>query len=118
MVRGRGALQARPAPPRQGRAFSHNWGPIAGWGGENQWCGKTPEEKKTYQRRLSPAEADAAAKAQLTKSLNHELTIRGLKQTDDMKFNITSLTIRKNYGIALAALGFVNFIYLDPAPAE
>ena len=43
--------------------FTHNWGPIAGWGGENQWCGKTPEDKKAYQRRLSPAELREKIKA-------------------------------------------------------
>lgn len=36
--------------------FMHNWGPVAGWGGENQFCGSTPEERTAYQRRLSPDE--------------------------------------------------------------
>lgn len=50
---------------------------------------------------------------QLTKSLKHELSIRGLKQDGKVKFKIISLQIKKKYGIALAALGFLNFIYPD-----
>ena len=30
----------------------------------------------------------------------------------------TPLNIEKNYGVALAALGFINFIYPDPLPAK
>ncbi len=55
---------------------------------------------------------------QLTASLKHELSIRGLRQKGEMKFNVTSLYIQKNYGMALAALGFVNFIYPDPIPVK
>ena len=55
---------------------------------------------------------------QLTKSLNHELSIRGLTQKGDMVFKVTSMNIKKNYGIALAALGFVNFIYPDQLPVQ
>jgi hypothetical protein len=35
-----------------------------------------------------------------------------------MVFNITSFTIKKKYGIALAALGFVNFVYSDEIPIK
>lgn len=65
---------------------------------------------------ISPDQAYEDAKTQLTRSLNHELSIRGLTQTGDMVFNITSLTITKNYGMALACLGFVNFEYPGPMP--
>lgn len=68
--------------------------------------------------KVSPAKAEQDAKAQLTKSLMHELTIRNLEQTGDIEFNITSAHIEKNYGIALAQLGFVSFIYLDPIPIQ
>jgi len=57
--------------------------------------------------------AEEDAKAQLTRSLDHELSIRELKQDGDKKFNIRSLNITKKYGIALAALGFLNYIYPD-----
>ncbi len=37
--------------------MSHNWGPIAGWGGENQYTGGAGRE--AYLRRLSPDEVQA-----------------------------------------------------------
>ena len=77
--------------------------------------GFAAEYEFVYSRQsISPEQAYADAKTQLTASLNHELTIRGLKQRGDMVFNITSLQITRNYGIALAALGFVNFEYPGP----
>ena len=65
---------------------------------------------------IAPEQAEADARKQLTKSLKHELSIRGLEQVGEISFDITSLQIEKNYGIALAQLGFLNFIYLDPVP--
>lgn len=67
---------------------------------------------------VDPATAEANAKKQLMASLNHELSIRGLSQQPNrpMKFNITSLQITENYGIALAALGFITFDYPKVAP--
>lgn len=64
--------------------------------------------------KVDPETARAKAIAQLTKSLEHELTIRGLTQDGEMKFAVTSLYIERNYGLVLAALGFLNFIYPDP----
>ncbi len=68
--------------------------------------------KKT---KVSRKQAEKDAVTQLTKSLNHELDIRRLKQYGKMKFDVTSLYITKNYGMSLAALGFLNFDYLNPA---
>ncbi|WP_250645583.1 pyruvoyl-dependent arginine decarboxylase [Salidesulfovibrio onnuriiensis] len=83
---------------------------IGGFAAEYEriYSGETVDKDKAY----------ADAKAQLTKSLNHELSIRGLKQKGDMTFDITSLQITKNYGIALSALGFVGFIYPEPFPLQ
>lgn len=67
---------------------------------------------------VDPVTAEKDAVTQLTASLNHELSIRGLKQDGDMTFNTTSLQITKKYGIALSALGFVGFIYPDPYPVK
>jgi pyruvoyl-dependent arginine decarboxylase len=79
--------------------------------------GFAAEYERVYNNTDVPSEkAKEDATAQLTKSLEHELDIRGLKQVGDMQFDIKSLYIKKNYGIALAALGFVNFIYPDPLP--
>lgn len=36
--------------------FVHNWGPIAGWGGENVYGGG--KDRAAYHRRLTPAELD------------------------------------------------------------
>lgn len=81
--------------------------------------GFAAEYEFVYERQtISPAQAYADAQQQLTKSLQHELDIRGLTQASDMIYNITSLQITKNYGIALAALGFVNFEYPGPLPAD
>jgi arginine decarboxylase len=77
--------------------------------------GFAAEYERIYDRQqVSPLQAEKDAVQQLTKSLKHELTIRGLTQKGEMKFTVTSLYIEKKYGIALAALGFVNFIYPGP----
>ena len=79
--------------------------------------GFAAEYERVYQGQIVDSQtARQDAINQLTKSLQHELDIRGLKQREKtpMKFNITSLQIKQKYGIALAALGFVNFIYPEP----
>lgn len=81
--------------------------------------GFAAEYERVYQgRKVSKEQALADAKKQLTASLQHELDIRGLKQKGEMTFEVASLTIEKNYGMVLAALGFVNFIYADPFPLK
>ncbi|MGD2085386.1 MAG: pyruvoyl-dependent arginine decarboxylase [Candidatus Aminicenantes bacterium] len=77
--------------------------------------GFAAEYERIYDRQqVSSEQAEKDAVEQLTKSLQHELNIRGLTQKGEMKFTVTSLYIEKKYGIALAALGFVNFIYPGP----
>ncbi|MBN2437519.1 MAG: pyruvoyl-dependent arginine decarboxylase [Deltaproteobacteria bacterium] len=81
--------------------------------------GFAAEYERIYMQQKVDAEtAKQDAVKQLTASLKHELGIRKLKQKGEMKFNVTSLFIQNNYGIALAALGFVNFIYPDPIPVQ
>lgn len=63
---------------------------------------------------ISEKQARENARAQLTRSLNHELDIRGLTQSRPMTFEVAVLRITKKYGMALAALGFVGFIYPEP----
>ena len=65
-------------------------------------------------RNVSAEQAEKDARDQLTKSLRHELEIRGLVQKGEMQFNITSLQITNKYGMALAQIGFLEFIFLDP----
>jgi arginine decarboxylase len=81
--------------------------------------GFAAEYERVYSgKKISKGKANADAKQQLTASLNHELSIRGLSQDGEMVFNITSLQITKKYGLALSALGFVGFIYPDEFPLE
>lgn len=58
------------------------------------------------------------AKKQLTKSMRGELNRRHLKEYVDkdkkMTFDITWIQVEKNYGVALAVLGFVSFKYAPP----
>ncbi len=75
-------------------------------------------EFKYKGKKVSAENARANAIKELTRSLDHELKIRGLKEVGKKKFDITSLYIEKKYGIALAALGFVNFIYPKPIPID
>ena len=79
--------------------------------------GFAAEYERVYSgRAVSREEAAADARKQLTASLNHELSIRGLTQDKAMVFDVTSLQISKKYGIALAALGFVGFVYPEVLP--
>jgi arginine decarboxylase len=81
--------------------------------------GFAAEYERVYEQKHVDAEAaKKEAVRQLTASLNHELSIRGLKQKGEMVFDTTCLNIRKNYGMALAALGFVNFIFPDKTPVK
>ena len=81
--------------------------------------GFAAEYERVYsKKKVSVETAREDAIKQLTSSLRHELSIRGLKQKGDMIFDITSFYIQKHYGIALAALGFVNFIYPDQIPVK
>jgi pyruvoyl-dependent arginine decarboxylase len=76
--------------------------------------GFAAEYECIYKNNVTVTIQDAKTNAQkeLTKSLNHELNIRKLRQNEDnMEFEIVSLQITKNYGMALAALGFIGFIY-------
>ncbi|BAF71841.1 phosphatidylserine decarboxylase [Sulfurovum sp. NBC37-1] len=67
-----------------------------------------------HKKRVAQEEVRKKAKAQLTKSLKHELSIRHLEQVGDMTYNIKFLHITKKYGMVLSQLGFVSFIYVDP----
>lgn len=75
---------------------------------ERVYSGQSVDKKTAY----------ADAQKQLTASLQHELSIRGLEQDGDMHYDITSLNITKKYGMALSALGFVGFIYPDEFPLK
>lgn len=81
--------------------------------------GFAAEYERIYKdRRISRGQALSDAKAQLHVSLKHELQIRGLKQKGEMTFDVSSLQITKQYGMAIAALGFVGFIHPEPYPVK
>lgn len=82
--------------------------------------GFAAEYERVYKgQKVDEKTAQKDAVKQLMRSLNHELSIRGLKQTDTpMTFDVTSLHITRKYGIALSALGFVGFIYPDEYPIK
>ena len=74
--------------------------------------GFAAEYERIYEgKRVSPETARKDAVRQLTASLQHEPNIRGLRQKGEMMFDVISLYIKKRYGMALAALGFTDFIY-------
>lgn len=74
--------------------------------------GFAAEYERIYEdKKVSPETARSEAVKQLTASLQHELNIRGLRQQGEMMFDVTSLYIKKRYGMALAALGFTDFVY-------
>lgn len=77
--------------------------------------GYAAEYEYTHHSPVRVAVGEQAAREQLTRSLDHELSIRGLRQSGgDKQFTVACLPIHKKYGMALAAIGFVKFIY----PAE
>jgi arginine decarboxylase len=77
----------------------------------NSVGGYAAEYQYTYGGPVAVALAEQEAKKQLTRSLNHELSIRGFNQDGSMKFDVTCLPIRRKYGMALAAIGFIKFVY-------
>lgn len=55
--------------------------------------------------------AKAHAEMWLTKSLNHELDIRGVEKHSDFQFFHNFVNIKQAFGYSLTALGFLNFEY-------
>ena len=58
--------------------------------------------------------AKAHCEMWLTKSMNHELQLRGCQQHSDFQFFHNFVNITQNFGYCLTALGFLNFEF---APA-
>ena len=59
--------------------------------------------------------AKAHAEMWLTKSLNHELDIRGVEKHSDFQFFHNFVNIEQAFGYSLTALGFLNFEYASVA---
>jgi arginine decarboxylase len=80
--------------------------------------GYAAEYKFTHDRRIAIQVAEQQATAQLERSLNHELHIRGFYQVGNKKYEVACLPIRKKYGMAISAIGFTKFIYPEPEAAQ
>ena len=84
------------------------------WGKDNNgkfiggWAAEYVEFFDTF---IDDDIAKAHAQMWLTKSLNHELDIRGVKRHDDFQLFHNYVNITKNFGYSLTALGFLNFEY-------
>lgn len=50
----------------------------------------------------------------LTKSLNHELSIRGVEKHSEFQMFHNYINITQQFGYCLTALGFLNFQYAEP----
>ncbi len=70
------------------------------------WAAEYVEYFDTY---IDDEIAKAHAEMWLTKSLNHELDIRGVEQHSDFQFFHNFVNITQNFGYSLTALGFLNF---------
>ena len=70
------------------------------------WAAEYVEYFDTY---IDDDIARAHAEMWLTKSLNHELELRGMKQHSDFQFFHNFVNIEQSFGYSLTALGFLNF---------
>ena len=62
--------------------------------------------------------AKAHCEMWLTKSLNHELDIRGCERHSEFQFFHNYVNITQNFGYCLTALGFLNFEHAPLATPE
>ncbi len=87
------------------------------WGKDKQgnfiggWAAEYVEYFDTY---INDEIAKAHAEMWLTKSLNHELELRGVDKHSEFQFFHNYLNITQNFGYCLTALGFLNFEYANP----
>ena len=59
--------------------------------------------------------AEGHAKMWLTKSLNHELELRGVEKHSEFQMFHNYINITKPFAYCLTCLGFLNFQFADPA---
>ena len=75
------------------------------------WAAEYVEYFPTY---IDDDIAKAHAELWLNKSLNHELSLRGVEKHSEFQFFHNYLNITQQFGYCLTALGFLNFEYADP----
>lgn len=64
-----------------------------------------------FDTKIDDAIAKASAEMWLTKSLNHELEIRGVEKHSEFQMWHNYLNLTQPFGYALTAMGFLNFKY-------
>ncbi|NPD70195.1 pyruvoyl-dependent arginine decarboxylase (plasmid) [Lichenicola cladoniae] len=77
---------------------------IGGW---------VAEYVEYFQTPIDDGIAEAHAHMWLTKSLNHELSLRGIEKHSEFKFWHNFLNLTQPYGYCLTAMGFLNFDYAE-----
>ena len=80
--------------------------------------GFAAEFVQQYTAQIDAQIAQAEAKMWLTKSLDHELKIRGLYKEGEFEFFFNWMNIEERFGYCLTALGFLNFLWTDPIPLD
>ena len=75
--------------------------------------GFAAEYVQFYDSKIDDEIASAEAKMWLTKSLDHELSIRGLEQDGDQEIfhNFLNIPADNPYAYCLTCIGFLNFGY-------
>lgn len=87
------------------------------WGKDKQgkliggWAAEYVEYFPTW---INDDIAESHAKLWLTKSLNHELLLRGVEKHSEFQFFHNFINIKQHFGYSLTALGFLNFEYAEP----
>ena len=76
------------------------------------WAAEYVEYFDTY---VDDDIAKSHAEMWLTKSLNHELNIRGVQKHSEFQMFHNFVNIEQNFGYCLTALGFLNFEFAAPA---
>lgn len=87
------------------------------WGKDRQgnliggWAAEYVEYFDTF---INDSIAKSSAEMWLNKSLNHELSIRGIEKHSEFQLFHNYLNLTQRYGYSLTALGFLNFQYAEP----
>jgi len=79
--------------------------------------GFAAEFVQRYTAQIDSVVAGAEARLWLTKSLDHELSIRGLRKRGEYDVYVNWMNLEQRFGYCLTALGFLNFSWLDPVPS-
>lgn len=90
------------------------------WGRKNGELvgGWAAEYVEYFDTKIDDDIAKASAEMWLTKSLNHELEIRGVEKHSEFQMWHTYLNLTQPFGYSLTAMGFLNFQYAPVVDAS